>query len=162
MKDIALKRRSRVRSKDARKILAWMSDEFGIDTEGVDAVESGTLDGKRAYVIDDKLVALEGFPGLLMTLHGIILLKPQKRWITVDMGAVKFLANGADVMSPGVVDADRDIETDDIVWIRDVNNHRPLCVGKALMSGTEMIESGSGKAVKTLHFVGDPYWNADL
>ena len=145
MKDIALKRRARVRSKEARNILAWMSDEFGISTDGVEAVDSGTLDGRKAYVVEDKLVAVEGFPGLLLTLHGIILLKPQKRWITVDRGAVKFLANGADVMSPGIVDADRDIEKDDIVWIRDVNNHRPLCVGKALLSGADMISSKSGR-----------------
>ncbi|MGA1821446.1 MAG: PUA domain-containing protein [Thermoplasmatota archaeon] len=162
MKDIALKRRARVRSKEARNILAWMSDEFGISIDGVDAIESGTLEGKRAYVIENKLVAVEGFPGLLLTLHGIILLKPGKRWITVDMGAVKFLANGADVMSPGIVDADPDIDKDDIVWIRDEKNLRPLCVGKAIMTGPEMISSKSGKAVKTLHFVGDPIWNADL
>jgi PUA domain protein len=162
MKDIALKRRAMVRSKDARNILAWMSDEFGISVEGVKALESGTLDGRKAYVVDNKLVAVEGFPGLLLTLHGVILLKPQKRWITVDMGAVRFLANGADVMSPGIVDADSNIETDDIVWVRDVNNKRPLCVGKALMSGSDMISANSGKAVKTLHFVGDPYWNAEL
>lgn len=95
----------------------------------------------------------------LLTLRGILELKPSKKWVTVDMGAVRYLANGADVMAPGITDADPGIEIDDMVWVRDEKNLRPLCVGRALMPGAMMGPSGSGKAVKTLHFVGDPIWN---
>jgi predicted RNA-binding protein (TIGR00451 family) len=72
---------------------------------------------------------------------------------------VKFLANGADVMAPGVVDADPGIKVGMSVWVRDQNNLRPLLIGTALMDGPEMKSANGGKAVKTVHFVGDKLWN---
>jgi PUA domain protein len=74
------------------------------------------------------------------------------------MGAVRFLANGADVMAPGVIDADPAIEEGQGVWIRDVNNLKPLAVGIALTDAKTMIEVNEGKVVKTTHFVGDKIW----
>ncbi len=162
MKDLVLKRRTKLRSKDARKILSWMEDEWGISIESGADLETGFLDGKQAYIKGGKIVAIEEKGGLLLTLHGIMDLGPTKKYITVDMGAVRFLANGADVMAPGVVEADPNIEKDELVFIRDINNKRPLCVGKALIHGSEMVPSDSGKAVKTLHYVGDEIWNASL
>ena len=78
--------------------------------------------------------------------------------VTVDMGAVKFLANGADVMAPGIVAADENIEAGDIVFVVDVMHKKPLSVGEALMDGKAMVEEKKGKAIKTLHFVGDEIW----
>jgi predicted RNA-binding protein (TIGR00451 family) len=74
------------------------------------------------------------------------------------MGAIKFIVNGADVMSPGIVDADASIREGDIVWVRDVKNKKPIAVGIALKPGAEMPKT-QGKAVKTLHYVGDEIWN---
>ncbi len=79
--------------------------------------------------------------------------------MTVDMGAVKFLANGADVMAPGVVDADPNVKVGMPVWVRDEKNKRALVIGVALMDAGEMIVASGGKAVKTHHFVGDKIWN---
>jgi PUA domain protein len=93
------------------------------------------------------------------TLKGLLRTQPERSFVTVDMGAVKFITNGADVMSPGIVDADQAICEGDIVWVRDVNNKKPIAVGTALRSGKEMIEVKQGKAVKTIHFVGDEIWN---
>ena len=44
-------------------------------------------------------------------------------------------------------------------YIRDEKNGQPLAVGKALISSGEMIASNTGKAVKSLHHVGDDIWN---
>jgi PUA domain protein len=93
-----------------------------------------------------------------LTLTGLLAYAPTKRYVTVDMGAVKFLANGADVMAPGVIDADPSIKEGLGVWVRDENNLRPLVVGIAMMNSETMIEASEGKAVKTIHFVGDKIW----
>ncbi len=162
MKDLSVKRRSRLRSKDSRKILAWMKEEWGVESEGLDEMESGSIDGKNSYILGNEVIGIEEKGGLLLTLKGILKLKPSRKWITVDMGAVRFLANGADVMAPGITDADPSIEIDDLVWIRDERNLRPLCVGRALMSGSEMTAAAAGKAVITLHYVGDPIWNIEV
>ena len=75
------------------------------------------------------------------------------------MGAVKFVTNGADIMAPGIVDADDTIAVDDSVWICDETHKKPLAVGIALKSGIEMVQQEKGKAVKMIHHVGDELWN---
>jgi PUA domain protein len=75
------------------------------------------------------------------------------------MGAVKFVYNGADIMAPGIVEADSGIKVGDLVWIRDQKNLQPLAVGEAIVSGIEMVQSDKGKAVISIHHVGDDIWN---
>src|SRR2546427_119836 len=81
-----------------------------------------------------------------------------KRAVTVDMGAVRFIYNGADVMAPGIVDADPGIRAADIVWVRDEKNGRPLAIGRAIMDGPTMAREEKGKAIQTIHHVGDEIW----
>ncbi len=162
MKELVLRRRTKLRSKDAKKIFAWMEEEWGIVTDTGTNMDTGSLGHRSAYLINGKIIGVEEDGGFMLTLHGILELSPTKKYVTVDMGAVRFLANGADVMAPGVLEADEAIEKDDLVFTRDVNNKRPLCVGRALISGPEMVRATSGKAIKTLHFVGDEVWNAGM
>ena len=96
---------------------------------------------------------------LVFTLSGLNIYKPTNRQVVVDMGAVKFVANGADVMGPGIVDADKNIKPDDVVWICDEKNKKPLAMGLALISGEEMIQKQKGKAVAVFHYVGDVIWD---
>lgn len=78
--------------------------------------------------------------------------------MVVDAGAVPFIANGADVMGPGIVYADPDIMAGDLVVILEERHKKPLAVGRALRSGQEM--KGEGKAVKSIHHVGDRLWKS--
>jgi PUA domain protein len=162
MKELSVKRRSRLRSKEAREILAWIEDGFGMDLSGLMDLECGFVEDDKAYVANGKVVAIETKDGLMPTIHGLMEHSPTRRWVTVDMGAVKYLANGADVMAPGIVEADPGIEAGDLVWVRDQKNLRPLCVGTALMDGGEMKAGRSGKAIRTLHHVGDPIFNIQV
>ena len=79
--------------------------------------------------------------------------------VTVDMGAVKFVVSGADVMRPGIVSFDDSILKDEIVLVVDVNHKKPLVVGKMMFSGDEAKTLSSGKVVKNVHWVGDDVWN---
>jgi PUA domain protein len=74
------------------------------------------------------------------------------------MGAVQFIRNGADVMSPGIVDADESITPGDFVVIIEERHNKPLGVGIALITGVEMIHDTKGKAVRIVHHVGDKIW----
>ena len=78
--------------------------------------------------------------------------------VVVDMGAVKFVCNGADVMRPGVVDVDVSIREKEVVVVVDENNFKPLLVGEALFSGVEMKKLSDGPVIKNLHFVSDDKW----
>ncbi len=160
MAELRLRRRNRLRRKEVEKLATDLKDALGVDTfQPTDAVETGEAGGNELVVYQGKPVGIliEGNP--FLTVQGLLLFSAAKRFVTVDMGAVKFLANGADVMAPGVIEADSGIKTGDAVWVRDQNNKRPLLVGIALMDGPAMVAGKGGKAVKTVHFVGDKIWN---
>lgn len=79
--------------------------------------------------------------------------------IVVNMGAVPFVAKGADIMRPGIVGVDADVEEGSLVVIADENNMKPLALGEALFSKSEMEDLETGKMVLNLHYVGDDIWN---
>ncbi len=79
--------------------------------------------------------------------------------VTVDMGAVKFVTSGADVMRPGIKEVSQ-FKKDELVCIVDMNNKKPLAVGKALLSSEEMMQQSQGKVIKNIHYVGDKIWQS--
>ncbi|MBU0457558.1 MAG: DUF1947 domain-containing protein [Nanoarchaeota archaeon] len=81
--------------------------------------------------------------------------------ITVDMGAVKFVINGADIMRPGIVEIEEGIKSKELVTIIDENNKKPLAVGIALFDGEEIKKITSGKVIKNIHYVGDEIWKIE-
>ncbi|MGB9979620.1 DUF1947 domain-containing protein [Methanobacterium sp.] len=112
------------------------------------------VDGKPLIMMIDEIP----FP----TIKGALELEITKKYVVVDMGAVKFVAKGADVMSPGIVESDSDIQEGDFVIIVDETHRKPLAIGKALISGEEMVEKNEGKAVSAIHYIGDKLWNLTI
>jgi PUA domain protein len=111
------------------------------------------VDGQpHIMLVDDK-----PFP----TLKAALTMDIKSKYVVVDMGAVRFMANGADVMSPGIVDADPELVKGDVVVVVDETHRKPLAVGISLIDGPEMVENDKGKAVKTIHFIGDPIWDME-
>jgi PUA-domain protein len=76
--------------------------------------------------------------------------------VIVDMGAVKFIVNGADIMRPGIIHINETIKKNDVVVCIDQNNKKPLVVGIALFNAEDMKE---GKVIKNIHRIGDDIWN---
>ena len=72
------------------------------------------------------------------------------------------MTKGANVMSPGITDADPDIQEGDLVIVVDENHRKALATGRSLISGMEMVKNNEGKAVKTLHHIGDEIWNLEI
>lgn len=129
------------------------SDSDNIDIASLKAMDIVYVDGKVLGMV------IEGRS--FLSVRGLLEYVPRNRFVTVDMGAVKFVYNGADVMAPGVVGADPAISEGDLAWVRDERNFQPLAVGVALMSGYEMVSENKGKALKSLHHVGDAIWKMD-
>ncbi len=71
----------------------------------------------------------------------------KRRYVSVDKGAIQSILKGANVLGPGVVDADSAINPGDEVIV--FGEHKPIAVGRARMSGREMLEKKRGIAVKT-------------
>ena len=78
-------------------------------------------------------------------------------YVMVDMGAVKFMCNGANVMRPGIKNFS-DFKKDDIVCVVEESQKKFLAVGKALISSDEMKGIEKGEVVKNIHYISDRFW----
>ena len=167
-----IKSRHHLKGSEARRIIAriepYLEDSSRLNKSSLEmAVSDEGAD----------LIFVDGLPLLMMvddqpffTVRGAIELAPKKRLVVVDAGAVRFVVNGADIMKPGIVSADPEIAAGDLVIVVEERHKKPLAVGRALVPGTEMrgetrmgegisVEKCEGKAVKSLHHVGDAIWN---
>ena len=156
MADIMIRKRKRMRSKEIKAMSQELEQILGVpvfsEDDPVDMAESS--DFNVVFVGSDILgLVVDGKP--FLTVRGILKYRPSARAVTVDMGAVPFVTNGADVMGPGITDAEEGIQEGDLVWIRDIKNGVPLAIGVALRSGEELKLKNGGKAIKTIHYVGD-------
>lgn len=79
--------------------------------------------------------------------------------IVVDMGAVKFVCNGATVMRPGVKNYS-EFEKDQLVCVVEESRNKFLAIGRSLVSSKDMATMTKGEVVKNLHYVSDRFWEA--
>ena len=78
-------------------------------------------------------------------------------YVMVDMGAVKFMCKGANVMRPGIKKFS-EFEKDSIVCVIEESHHKFLAVGKTLVSSQEMENMEKGEVIKNIHYVSDKFW----
>ena len=114
--------------------------------------------GDTLYAINGELKLWKSedayIPVLSLLLKGDIFIKT----IIVDMGAIRFVTNGADVMRPGITKIDPSINKGDIVKIADEKHGRALAVGKTMYDAEEMEKITKGKVIKNLHTIKDSVW----
>ena len=108
-----------------------------------------TSDGFAAIKIGETYLPFLAEAGLLERFPKII----------VDMGAVKFVCNGATVMRPGIKSYS-EFEKDQIVCVAEESRSKFLAVGRSLVSSNEMPNMVKGEVVKNLHYVSDRFWEA--
>ena len=77
--------------------------------------------------------------------------------VIVDMGAVRFMCKGANVMRPGIK-SHSEFTKNDIVCIVEESQHKFLAVGKSLIDSSEIKEISKGEVIKNMHYISDKYW----
>lgn len=154
-----IKRRHPLRDSKIREIIEKLEPKLGEETESllkgrVEITETGS--GEKIILVDGApaLIKKEGEYFPLTSIADRLSLKR----VTVDMGAVRPISDGADVMAPGVVEVDEGIEKDQIVGIEDEKNSKIIAIGTALKEGP-YLKGERGKVIENLHYVGDKYWN---
>jgi len=150
------KNRHRLKDKEVEKYAEQLETKLGDSPFHLgDGVDIADTKSGEVLIVDNQPVATFFDDEMFPTIKGLLRIEPSKSYVTVDMGAVKFVYNGADIMAPGIVDADEDIVEGQLVYIRDVEHKKPLAVGRAMTDAKEMLESDQGKVIKSLHHVGD-------
>jgi PUA domain protein len=77
--------------------------------------------------------------------------------VTVDMGAVKFMCKGANLMRPGIKNFS-EFEKDKLVCIVEESQQKFLAVGKSVVSSEELERMEKGEVLKNLHYISDKFW----
>ncbi|MDY6986235.1 MAG: RNA-binding protein [Candidatus Thermoplasmatota archaeon] len=152
-------RKHALRKKESTEIIEYLNSHSGTE-----------IKGERIEIVDDRFLAngdifaffIDEKPYL--TIKGAMQYNPTKKLVVVDAGAVRYVSNGADVMAPGIVEADMSIRAGEIVYIVDEKNRRVIAVGRALVDAEKILEGKKeerrGKVIKNIHWVGDKIWKA--
>lgn len=78
-------------------------------------------------------------------------------YVVVDMGAVRFMCKGANVMRPGIKKYS-EFQKDSVVCIIEETHNKFLAVGKTLVSSQEMEGMEKGEVIKNIHYISDKFW----
>jgi len=154
--------RHHLRSDEVAELESTLDTHLGIELDG-DTYELVELDGSPfdLILVDGEPLACYIDDEPFITVRGANVAEPETGAVTVDAGAIEFVSGGADVMRPGIVEADDSISEGDLVVIVEETHGKALAVGRALVDGDEMA-GDSGKVVQSLHHVGDDLYNFDV
>ena len=135
--------------------LAWPQDAVPkVKTIKVYEVEEG-----RRLLVADETVAVQVQDSIVPFLAGKPELLQRFPSVTVDMGAVKFVCNGAKVMRPGITSFDS-FKKGDIVVVKDQTHGKALAVGVALEESEAAKAMTKGYVVDNMHYISDKMWQA--
>lgn len=160
-----------LRKKELKRFEEYLASQYPKLGAVLGELESGFIleledVGRRG----DSLVILNELPAFVqvsedLKIPTLVLIKmagiESTQYAVVDEGAVKHILNGADVMSPGIIECSG-FQKETLVAVWNPKKETPLCVGKALMSCDEVVSIRKGKAIKNMHYAGDKIWRKCL
>jgi PUA-domain protein len=153
-----IRSRHHLRDDEADEVRDALRDAVGVAPDADASIEEAEVeDGPDLFLVGGEPLVVRVDGEYFVTVQGALALEPDRRLVTVDAGAVEFVTNGADVMRPGVVEADDDIVEGDLVVVVEENHGKPLAVGRALTGGDDMVGE-EGRVVDTAYHVGDDLW----
>ena len=133
--------------------LQWSIELPKVKTLTIHEIDDGasliTGDGFSAIKLGETYIPFLSEAGLLERFPKIV----------VDMGAVKFVCDGATVMRPGVKNYS-EFEKDQLVCVVEESRNKFLAIGRSFVSSKDMTTMTKGEVVKNLHYVSDRFWEA--
>jgi PUA-domain protein len=154
--------RHHLRSDEVDRLRDTVRRELGVSLEG-EAFELVELEGTPfdLVLVDGDPLACYLNDRPFLTVRGANAFPPTENVVTVDAGAISFVSDGADVMRPGIVDADQSIDIGDLVIVVEETHGKALAVGEALVTGKDMTGE-QGKVVENRHHVGDDLFELNV
>ena len=151
-----VKSRHHLRADEIDDLEATIAAGTGVDLAGdtYEMVELGDESFGVVLVDDNPDVVRFDDGEAFLTVQGANRHEPTTGIVTVDAGAISFVSDGADVMRPGIVEADAEVGAGDLVTVAEETHGKTLAIGRALVDGPEMVGE-SGKVVESVHHVGD-------
>ena len=138
--------------------LEKISSQWSIELPKVKTLTIHEIDDDASLITGDGFSAIKLGETYIPFLSEAGLLERFPK-IVVDMGAVKFVCDGATVMRPGVKNYS-EFEKDQLVCVVEESRNKFLAIGRSLVSSNDMTSMTKGEVVKNLHYVSDRFWEA--
>ena len=145
-----------VSKSETSHILELVSKQWKQELPKIKNLKVYFIDDNSQLIVGNEITVLKIGEQYLPFLNQTDVLKKFPN-VMVDMGAVKFMCNGANVMRPGIKKY-TEFSKDDIVCVIEESKHKFLAVGKALTDSLELENLSKGEIVKNLHYISDKYW----
>ena len=138
------------------QILKSVSDDWKLELPKIKNLKVYYIDNNAQIIIGDGIKILNVDDCYIPFLSEDTILEKLAN-VIVDMGAVKFMCNGANVMRPGIKKY-TEFKKGDIVCISEESQNKFIAVGKAIMDSSELENVSKGEIIKNMHYVSDRYW----
>lgn len=132
---------------------SWPTNSVG----AIKNLQAYVIDGNRRLLVGNNLVAIQLAPDLIiphLTQHDLLNYFAS---VQVDMNAVKFVCNGANIMRPGITDFTTFKESE-IVLVKDQTHKKELAVCISLVDDVTGRKMERGVVLNNIHHIGDVYW----
>jgi malignant T-cell-amplified sequence len=132
---------------------SWPTNSIG----AIKDLQVYVIDGNKRLLVGNDLVAIQLAPDLIiphLTQHDIL---NHFASVQVDMNAVKFVCNGANIMRPGITDFTTFKESE-IVLVKDQTHMKELAVCISLVDDVTGRKMERGVVLNNIHHIGDIYW----
>ena len=141
---------------ETSKILEQIKSQWKIELPKQKNIKTHDVNEKGVIITGDGITAVKIGETILPFLDNTEVLE-KFPYVTVDMGAIKFVCKGANVMRPGITKFS-DFDNGEIVCVIEESQNKFLAVGKAEMSSKEAEDSSNGEVIKNMHYISGDFW----
>tara|TARA_Y100000590_G_scaffold308328_1_gene348106 strand:+ start:1515 stop:1985 length:471 start_codon:yes stop_codon:yes gene_type:complete len=141
---------------ETTKLVKIVSDKWKIDIPKVKNLKIFEIDNEIQLITGNGIKILKIKDEHLPFLSETSTLE-KFPYVQVDMGAVKFMCKGANLMRPGIKKFS-EFSKNDIVCIMEESQNKFLAVGKSEVDSSELENMERGEVIKNLHYISDKAW----
>ena len=141
---------------ETTQLLKIVSEKWKINIPKVKNLKVYEIDNETQLITGDGIKILKIKDQYLPFLSEISTLE-KFPYVQVDMGAVKFMCKGANLMRPGIKKFSK-FSKDDIVCIVEESHSKFVAIGKSEVDSLELESMDKGEVLKNLHYISDKVW----
>ncbi len=141
---------------ETNQIIKLVSNQWKRELPKIKNLKVHFIDNNSQLMVGDGMIILKIGDNYLPFLSQNDMLEKFPN-VIVDMGAVKFMCNGANVMRPGIKKYTEFVKGD-IICVVEESQHKFLAVGQAITDSSELENISKGEIIKNLHYISDKYW----
>jgi PUA domain protein len=141
---------------ETSSLLKIISEKWGMEFPKIKNFKVHQITEDAQIIVGNGVKILKNNDEYLPFLSEINLLEKFPH-VMVDMGAVKFLCKGANVMRPGIKNYN-EFKKGEIICIIEESQRKFIAIGKSLVSSSDLEKMERGEVVKNLHFISDKFW----